>query len=103
MSILENNNQDEAKIVADSLISEAIGLYNHMNETYTNGTYRFWKHPLLAPQEIANGLGSKGKELFLLHYQLGQLLNSIKPGSIDSANSVISNFTMNEDGTVTVL
>ncbi len=64
MGILDNNNQDEAKIVADSLVSEAVGLYNHMNETYTNGTYRFWKHPLLTPQEIANGLGSKGKELF---------------------------------------
>lgn len=103
MGILDNNNQDEAKIVADSLVSEAVGLYNHMNEIYTNGTYRFWKHPSLTPQQIANGLGSKGKELFLLHYQLGQLLNSINPGSIDNINSIIGNFTMNEDGTVTVL
>lgn len=103
MSILNNNNQDEAKMVADSLISEAVGLYNHMNDIYTNGTHKFWKHPSLTPQQIANGLENKGKELFLLHYQLGQLLNSINPGSVDNVNSVIGSFTMNDDGTVSIL
>lgn len=102
MSILQTE-ISKSQIIGESLISEAIGLYNHMSETYTNGTLKFWKNPECSPAEIAGSLGNKGKELFLLHYQLGQLLNSINPGSTDSINNIIGNFTINEDGTITIL
>lgn len=98
-----NNSESKAKILADNLISEAVGLYNHLNGTYTDSTFKFWKNPELSPQQIADALGTNGKELFLLHYQIGQLLENIAPGSLSEVNSQIGNFTLNEDGTITVL
>lgn len=102
MNILQTQ-VSEAEIVASNLISEAVGLYNHIRETYSTGTSRFWKNPHATPQDIASALGTNAKELFLLHYQIGQLLNSINPGSVDNVNSVIGSFTMNDDGTVSIL
>jgi len=102
MGILETTN-DEARATAENLISEALGLYNHMISVYQDGTNKFWKHPTLSSQQIADKLGNRGKELFLLHYQLGQLLNTVNPGCVDGVNSNIGNFTLNEDGTVTVI
>jgi hypothetical protein len=36
-------------------------------------------------------------------YQLGQLISSVNPTDIATGSSVIGQFTMNEDGTVTIL
>lgn len=101
MGILESTN-DEAKSTAENLISEAVGLYNHMISVYSNGIYRFWKNPSSSPQEIATALGDRGKELFMLHYQLGQLLNSVNQGSIDSVNSNIGNFTFDQNNNIVI-
>jgi hypothetical protein len=52
---------------------------------------------------MSTALGNDAKEMFELHYKLGQLINSIKPEAILETNSHIGNFTLNEDGTVTVI
>lgn len=104
MSIL---NSETYKPTTDSIKNglkiEASSLFNAIVSTYINGTLSFWNNPYYTPSEMATALGNEAKEMFELHYKLGQLIQSIQPETITEANSYIGNFTMNEDGTVTVL
>jgi hypothetical protein len=55
------------------------------------------------PEEIAEELGTDAKEVFYLHARLGELIALVKPEAIAEGLGVVGDFTMNEDGTVTVL
>jgi hypothetical protein len=105
MSILDNN---------QSPIDKSIQISNHIKNTtrltfqsmvnaFNNGSRTFWSNPRATPSEIATALGTDAKEVFELHYALGQLINNIKPDSIQEGWAAIGQFTMNEDGTVTIL
>ena len=74
-----------------------------MVDSFNNGSNNFWNNRLVAPSAIADALGSDAREVFELHYALGQLIGSIKPEAIELGLSKIGQFTMNEDGTVTIL
>ena len=106
MSILidsTNQPRDPAKMASENLIAITKQTYQQILNTYNRGTRIFWKNPGGAtPQQIANELGTNAKEIFELHYKLGQLLNSIKPADIAEANVLIGSFVMNDDGTVTI-
>lgn len=69
---------------------------------FNEGAQTFWKNPNATPTQLANNLGVSAKEIFELHYGLGQFISSIKPEAIEEGLSVIGQFTMNEDGTVTI-
>jgi hypothetical protein len=104
MSILDSNNyKPSSDSVAQGLKTEASSLFNVIVSTYINGTLSFWNNPYYTPAEMSTALGNDAKEMFELHYKLGQLINSIKPEAILETNSHIGNFTLNEDGTVTVI
>lgn len=106
MSILDNNNppQDISIQISNRIINQTKQTFNNMVNAFNNGAKLFWQHPRgLSPSQIAQALGNNAKEVFELHYALGQLINNIKPEAITEGLSVIGQFTMNEDGTVTII
>lgn len=98
-----NNSQIPSKIkIAERLKHQTKYIFQTMVDGFNSGSEIFWNNPNATPSEIAEALGQDAKEIFELHYKLGQLINNIKPESITQGLSMIGNFTMNEDGTVTV-
>jgi len=107
VSILDKNNDetpDPAKIAAADLIKITTQTYNQMVRAFNRGAEIFWANGMGAtPENIAAELGTDAKEVFELHYKLGQLIATVKPEAIAQGSSLVGNFTMNEDGTVTVI
>lgn len=104
MSILDNANIED---LVSERISNYIKLQTKQNFEsmvifFNEGAKAFWKNPNATPVQIANNLGVNAKEIFELHYALGQLIGSIKPEAIEEGLSVIGQFAMNQDGTVTI-
>jgi hypothetical protein len=89
--------------IADALRTQATNIYNNMVSVFNRGSKMFWDNPNATPEQIAASLGTDAKQLFELHYKLGQLISSVDPLAIYAGSSVIGQFTMNEDGTVTVI
>lgn len=106
MSILNDQPLIEpqpAQIAAQKLIQITKQTYQQMVNSFNQGSQIFWNDGNGAsPAQIAAELGSDAKEIFQLHYMLGQLISNVQPDSIQEGVSLIGQFTMNEDGTVTV-
>jgi hypothetical protein len=106
MSILDSNNIPNpvppAKMAANRLINMTRQTYNQMVQSFNQGSQVFWKNNGASPAEIAAELGTDAKEVFELHYKLGQLIATVKSEAIVEGASLVGNFTMNEDGTVTI-
>ena len=106
MSILNSipNELTPSQIIAKNIINQTRRTYNQMVMAFNDGAKLFWQNQNnLSPTEIASALGTDAKEVFQLHYALGQLVGSIKPEAIAEGLSVIGQFTMNDDGTVTII
>jgi hypothetical protein len=110
MSILDNdNNQNRptvppAKMAANRLINQARNTYQQMVQAFNQGSRMFWANGMGASSvDIAAELGTDAKEVFELHHKLGLLIASVKPEAISEGASLVGDFTMNEDGTVTVV
>ena len=104
MSILDNNVQSytPAEIIAKNLKNSTKQTFSMMTNAFNTGARNFWNNPRATPAEIAALLGTDAKEVFELHYALGQLIASVKPEAITAGLNLIGQFTMNEDGTVTI-
>jgi hypothetical protein len=105
MSILDNSSSQKPvpEIIAANIKVTARQTFQSMVRAFNTGSQIFWNNPRATPSEIAAALGNDAKEVFELHYALGQLIANIKPESISSGLGLIGQFTMNEDGTVTIL
>lgn len=106
MSILDTiqpSGLNHAELAANNLRASAKNTFLMMKNAFNAGSINFWNNSMATPQEIAEKLGTDAKEIFQLHYALGQLLLSIKPESIEKGLSKIGQFSMNEDGTVTIV
>lgn len=106
MSILDNNPQpqiDKAVRVASTIKGTTKQTFQMMTNAFNAGSKNFWNNPHATPSEIAQALGTDAREVFELHYALGQLIANVKPEAIAEGLSKIGQFTMNEDGTVTVV
>jgi hypothetical protein len=105
MSILDNNQSsiDKSIQISNHIKNSTKHTFQFMKDAFNNGSQTFWNNPRATPSEIAAALGNDAKEVFELHYALGQLVGNIKPEAISTGLSVIGQFTMNEDGTVTIL
>ncbi len=106
MSILDpepTQTPDPAQTIANNLKNSTKQTFVMMKNAFNAGSINFWNNPKATPTQIAAALGTDAKEVFELHYALGQLIGSIKPESIELGLSKIGQFTMNEDGTVTIL
>lgn len=106
MSILDdspNNIETPAENIAKNLIDSTRRTFLMMKNAFNAGSLIFWNNSGATPAEIAQALGTNAREVFQLHYALGQFLTSIKPDSISRGMEVVGQFTINEDGTVTIL
>ena len=106
MSILDENLTTQPikpHIIAHNLKLATVQTFQIMVNSFNFGSQNFWNNPDASPTEIAQELGADAKEVFQLHYALGQLIANIKPETISQGLSVIGQFNMNEDGTVTII
>lgn len=108
MSILDRNDVPNpvppARMAANRLINMTRQTYEQMVQSFNQGAQIFWQNSTGAtPSEIAAELGTDAKEVFELHYKLGQLIATVKPQAIAEGASLVGNFTMNEDGTITII
>lgn len=94
---------DPAVRAANMLKNQTRQTFQQMVMAFNQGANNFWKNPRATPAEIAAALGSDAKEVFELHAKLGALLASVKPEAIAEGSGVVGQFTINEDGTVTIL
>lgn len=94
---------DPAVRAANMLKNQTRQTFQQMVMAFNQGANNFWKNPRSTPAEIAAALGSDAKEVFELHAKLGALLASVKPEAIAEGSGVVGQFTINEDGTVTIL
>ena len=105
MSILNplpNEPITNAQRIANSLKQQARNAFRSLVGVYTTGSKSFWQNPAATPQEIAAALGTDGAELFQLHAKIGQLLADVKPDSVAEGLSVVGQFSINEDGVITI-
>jgi hypothetical protein len=105
MSILDNVNDEisASQQVANRIKNQTKQNFESMVLFFNEGAETFWRNPISRPTQIANELGANAREIFELHYALGQLIGNIKPEAIEEGLSKIGQFTMNEDGTVTII
>ena len=105
MSILDKKlNNIHAISSAQEIINQTRQTFDQMSQSFNDGATLFWNNPYgVSPSEIAEYLGNDAVEIFRLHYALGQFLASIKPDSISRGLSLVGQFTMNDDGTVTII
>jgi hypothetical protein len=109
MGILDGNlgvfqPEPPAKRIAKRLINNTRQLYSQMTNSFNEGAESFWLgREGATPEQIAVELGVNAREMFELHYKLGELLATINPDTIERGVSVVGNFTYNEDGSVNIL
>jgi hypothetical protein len=108
MSILDRNDFDQRPpadvIAARRLLMMTKHTFQQMVNSFNEGSRIFWSNQMGAsPEEIAEELGTDAGEVFYLHARLGELIALVKPEAIAEGLSVVGNFTMNEDGSVTVI
>lgn len=89
--------------ISKRLKTQAKNVYNTMVGMFIRTSKMFWNNPNATPDEIAEALGTDAKKLFELHYKLGNFIAEINPSDISEVSNIIGKFTINEDGTVTVL
>lgn len=99
---ISKNELDKLDQTSQKIIYSTIKMYKDSARVFNRGALFFWKNPNFTPSEIASKLGTNAVDIFKLHYALGQFLSSIDPESISDGLSVIGEFTMNSDGTVTI-
>lgn len=107
MSILDNdfsNYPTPAQQAAMALVHISKNAFTNMVDSFNDGAEIFWKNSMGAsPAEVSEALGADAKEIFELHSKLGQLIATVKPEAITKGLSFVGEFTMNEDGTVTII
>lgn len=106
MGILDGQNQSPippASVAADRIIAEAREVWARLVLSFNESAIFFWQNPDgLTPIQIAEALGTSGKEVFQLHGKLGELIASIKPAAIADGLSVVGQFSYREDGSVNI-
>lgn len=106
MSILDRTNPAPqipiADRVAKQIVDQARMMFQQLVFTYNEGAKSFWDNPIVAPQDIADALGTDAAEVFALHAKIGVMLESVRPDAIAPGKAVVGRFTINGDGSVTV-
>lgn len=106
MGVLDNPNVPDVPAsvrVANQLKQQARMAYNQLVQVFNSGSQMFWQNGRATPVEIAEALGTDGKEVFQLHGKIGALLAEISPAAIQPGLSVVGEFSYNNDGSVTVV
>ena len=89
------------ELVIRQIEQRAFKTHETLVATYRDLYDRVWENRLgLTPQQVFDGLGTQGVELFKLSQLLVTTVNSATPGSIGATQPY--DYTINPDGTVTV-
>lgn len=92
-----------AEITADTLKTHVRQTYQYIVAAFTEGARVFWANQNGIPAAtIADALGTDGRELFELHWHLGQFIAAIKPTAVNDGFSVVGEFAYTEDGQVII-
>jgi len=106
MGVLDNNEVTPvvpaSEKIARQIKNETRAAFRDMVHAFNDGAKLFWSNSRATPAEIAAALGTDAKEIFELHSKLGALIASVKPEAISEGSGVVGNFTMNDDGSVTI-
>lgn len=106
MGILDEQNTvivPPASIAANALISEAREVWNRIRLSFEEGAKFFWAHSDgIAPQDIADAMGTAAQEVFSLHAKVGELMEQVQPGSTATGMAVVGTVEFLPDGTVSV-
>jgi hypothetical protein len=89
--------------ISESLKTQAKNVYNNMVGVFNRGSKMFWDNPNATPEQIASALGTDAKQLFELHYKLGQLISTVNAADMMSGASIVGNFVYEQDGRVTIV
>lgn len=106
MSVLDSppvTDLSAAERAAQQLKQQCRTTFQQLVLTFNQGAQAFWRNPRAKPSEIAAALGADAKEVFELHGKIGALLSGVKPEAIAAGSSVVGEFTVNADGTVTAV
>lgn len=106
MSILNQPATPEAPPadrIAAQLKQKARMTFQQLASAFNQTAKNFWANPQAAPAEIAASLGTDAAEVFALHGKLGAMLVTVKPEAIAEGVAVVGQFTVNADGTVTII
>lgn len=103
MSVFDSLSQTPAQAAASELKQDALATFNALVSAYTIGAMKFWSNPDATPAEIAEALGTQAGELFALHAKIGRLIAEVRPSSVEAGTSLVGQFEMNADGSVTIL
>lgn len=104
MSILDSIGENSvADQVSSRIKNQTKQTFQNMVNAFNEGSKTFWQNPRgLTPTQIAEALGTDGKEIFQLHYKLGELIASIKPEAINEGLSLIGSFSYSEDNRIII-
>jgi hypothetical protein len=87
--------------VVASIKSSNQALYNTILNAVASGFKSVWDNKKFTAQEIFDGFGTDAKDLFILSASLQDLIKHVNPDYQPIAPP--KDFTINEDGTVTVI
>lgn len=97
--------QTKQEAFAKSLKAFMESSYRNLELTQNRGISILWKSSALTPEEAVEALGTDAKKIFQLHGILTQAL--LDMAAVDGTQPQIAlptnAFTLNDDGTVTVL
>ncbi len=110
MSILDNDPDVRpvipiSDIAAKDIKIDTYNTFQRMASTYNVGSRLLWRNPNGAsPDEVATALGTDAQEIFSLHYQLGQLIQAVKPEVISEGLSYVVSGAIiyNPDGSINI-
>jgi len=93
--------EQKQELVTAQIEQQAFKAHSTLVKTYQDLYDRVWENRLgLTPQQVFDGLGTQGVELFKLSHLLVTIVNSAQPGTIKLIQPY--EYTINPDGTVTV-
>ena len=97
----ELTKEQKQERTAMQIAKKSYETYAALIGTYKDLQQKVWNNPSgLTPQEVFDSLGTNAGELFTLSALLVQTVNSVKPNTLNPAQPY--EYTINEDGTVTV-
>lgn len=97
--------QTRAELIVGTIRDTTLSTYQQLVITQAEGIKKLWKNPQATPQQLCDAMGTDAAKVFSAHAKLTTLLLELAPmlGRTFVPALPEKNFTVNPDGTVTVL
>ena len=100
MSVLNTEQTPKIEDIVTSIKNANTGLFNTIQGQLKFGFDLFWNNPDFTPQQIADAFGTDATSLFMLSYQLQEVLLATDPNYVMLTAPV--QVILNSDGSVTI-